>query len=148
LSVRMGFSKVSLRGVVALLLTIGGVSCGPSPREAFQAEVERMVGVANAKKYQDLEKEMSASLKERIRAEGWEPGQALLAIARKDREEGVHYRLADIPKFEAGQYAEVEIARVREGGERRFMVPFVREEGRWKAGAAYRDGRNWEEPEF
>ena len=71
-----------------------------------------------------------------------------MAIARKDREEGVRYRLADIPKFEAGQYAEVEIARVREGGEKRFMVPFVREEGRWKAGAAYRDGRNWEESEF
>ena len=107
-----------------------------------------MVGVANGRKYQDLEKEMSSRLRERVRSEGWEPAQALLAVAKKDREEGASYRLADIPKFEVAQYAEVEIARVRNGGEKRFVVPFIREEGKWKAGAAYRDGREWEEPDF
>lgn len=107
-----------------------------------------MVESANTKKYQDLEKEMSARLKERIRSEGWEPGQALLAVAKKDREDGACYRLSDIPQFKAGDYAEVEIVRFREEGEKRFVVPFVREEGRWRAGAAFRDGRAWEEPEF
>lgn len=107
-----------------------------------------MVGVANERKYQDLEKEMSTRLKERIRSEGWEPGQTLLAVAKKDREDEAHYRLSDIPKFEAGMYAEVEIARIKEGGEKRFVVPFIREEEKWRAGAAYRDGREWEEPEF
>jgi hypothetical protein len=144
----MGFSKVSLWGATALLLTIWGVGCRPDPREEFRLEVEKMVGAANGKKYQDLENEMSARLKERIRAEGWEPGQALLAVAKRDREDGADYRLADIPKFEAGQYAEVEIARIRGGIEKRFVVPFIQEEGKWRAGAAYRDGRDWEEPEF
>jgi len=144
----MGFSKVSLWGATALLLTIWGVGCSPNPREEFRLEVERMVGVANERKYQDLEKEMSTRLKERIRSEGWEPGQTLLAVAKKDREDGAHYRLSDIPKFEAGMYAEVEIARLKAGGEKRFVVPFIREEGKWRAGAAYRDGRAWEEPEF
>jgi hypothetical protein len=144
----MAFSKVSLWGATALLLTIWGVGCGPDPREEFRIEVERMVGVANGRKYQDLEKEMSSRLRERVRSEGWEPAQALLAVAKKDREEGASYRLADIPKFEVAQYAEVEIARVRNGGEKRFVVPFIREEGKWKAGAAYRDGREWEEPDF
>jgi hypothetical protein len=77
-----------------------------------------------------------------------EPAQALLALAKRDREEGASYRLTDIPKFEAGQYAEVEIARMKGGGEKRFVVPFMREEKKWRAGAAYRDGREWEEPEF
>ena len=144
----MAFSKVSLWGATALLLTIWGVGCGPDPREEFRIEVERMVGVANGRKYQDLEKEMSSRLRERVRSEGWEPAQALLAVAKKDREEGASYRLADIPKFEVAQYAEVEIARVRNGGEKRFVVPFIREEGKWRAGAAYRDGREWEEPDF
>lgn len=144
----MAFSKVSLWGATALLLTIWGVGCGPDPREEFRIEVERMVGVANGRKYQDLEKEMSSRLREKVRSEGWEPAQALLAVAKKDREEGASYRLADIPKFEVAQYAEVEIARVRNGGEKRFVVPFIREEGKWKAGAAYRDGREWEEPDF
>lgn len=40
-------------------------------------------------KYQDLEKEMSARLKERIRAEGWEPGQALLAVAKETGKTGL-----------------------------------------------------------
>ena len=144
----MGFSKVSLWGATALLLTIWGGGCGPSPREEFRLEVERMVGIANGRKYQELEREMSSRLKERIRSEGWEPGQALLAVAKKDRDEGASYRFTDIPKFEAGVYAEVEIARVREGSDKRFVVPFLREEGKWKAGAAYRDGREWEEPEL
>ena len=144
----MAFSKVSLWGATALLLTIWGVGCGPDPREEFRIEVERMVGVANQRKYQDLEKAMSSRLKERVRSEGWKPAQALLAVAKKDREDEASYRLADIPKFEAGQYAEVEIARVRDVGEKRFMVPFIREDGKWMAGAAYRDGREWEEPEF
>jgi len=133
---------------MALLLTIWGIGCGPGPREEFRLEIERMVGVANGKKYQDLEKEMSVRLRERIRSEGWEPAQALLALAKRDREEGASYRLTDIPKFEAGQYAEVEIARMKGGGEKRFVVPFMREEKKWRAGAAYRDGREWEEPEF
>jgi len=144
----MGFSKVSLWGATALLLTIWGAGCALDPREEFRSEVERMVGVANGKKYQDLEKEMSTRLKERIRSEGWEPGQALVAVAKKDREDGAGYRVTDLPKFEAGQYAEVEIARMKAGGEKRFVVPFIREEGKWRAGAAYRDGREWEEPEF
>jgi len=144
----MGFSKVSLWGATALLLTIWGVGCGPDPKEEFRMEVVRMVGVANERKYQELEKEMSTRLRERIRSEGWEPAQALLAVAKKDREDGASYRVADLPKFEAGQYAEVEIARVKGGGEKRFVVPFIREEGKWRAGAAYRDGREWEEPEF
>lgn len=144
----MGVSKVSLWGITVLLLTIWGGACGLNPRETFRQEMGRMVALANEKKYQDLEKEMSVRLKERIRSEGWEPAQALLAVARKDREDGAHYRLADIPKFEVGEYAEVEIARVRGEGEKRFVVPFVHEDGKWKAGAAYRDGRSWEEPEF
>ena len=144
----MGFSKVSLWGATALLLTIWGGGCGPSPREEFRLEVERMVGIANGRKYQELEREMSNRLRERVRSEGWEPGQALLAVAKKDREDGASYRLADIPRFEAGEYAEAEIARVRGGSERRFVVPFVREEGKWRAGASYRDGREWGEPEF
>ncbi|NDC80738.1 MAG: hypothetical protein EB090_05680 [Verrucomicrobia bacterium] len=130
------------------MLTIWGAGCALDPREEFRSEVERMVGVANGKKYQDLEKEMSTRLKERIRSEGWEPGQALVAVAKKDREDGAGYRVTDLPKFEAGQYAEVEIARMKAGGEKRFVVPFIREEGKWRAGAAYRDGREWEEPEF
>ncbi|NDC79648.1 MAG: hypothetical protein EB090_00005 [Verrucomicrobia bacterium] len=144
----MGFSKASLWGAAVLLLTIWGAGCRPNPREEFRSELERMTGLANGRKYQDLERGMSARLKERIRLEGWEPAQALLAVAKKDREDGARYRVADIPKFETGAYAEVEIARQKEGVERRFVVPFVREEGRWKAGAAYRDGRTWEEPEF
>ena len=107
-----------------------------------------MVGIANGRKYQELEREMSNRLRERVRSEGWEPGQALLVVAKKDREDGASYRLTDIPRFEAGQYAEAEIARVRGESERRFVVPFVREEGKWRAGASYRDGREWEEPEF
>jgi len=144
----MGFSKVSLWGATALLLTIWGVGCGLDPKEEFRMEVGRMVGAANERKYQELEKEMSTRLRERIRSEGWEPAEALLAVAKKDREDGASYRVADLPKFEAGQYAEVEIARVKGGGEKRFVVPFIREEGKWRAGAAYRDGREWEEPEF
>ena len=144
----MVFSKVSLWGATALLLTIWGVGCGPNPREEFRLEVERMIGAANGRKYQDLEKEMSTRLKEKIRAEGWEPGQALMAVAKKDREEGASYLLADLPRFEKGQYAEVEIARIRGRDEKRFLVPFIQEEGKWRAGAVYRDGREWEEPEF
>jgi hypothetical protein len=130
------------------LLTIWGTGCGSDPREEFRLEVETMVGVANAGKYPDLERLMSTALRERIRSEGWEPAQALLAVAKKDRGDKARYRLADVPRFEAGRYAEGEIARIRGVEEKRFVVPFVREDGRWKAGAAYRDGREWEEPEF
>jgi hypothetical protein len=52
-----------------------------------------------------------------------------------------------VPKFE-GSYAEAEIIRISGGKEKRLVIPFVLEEGKWRVGAAYRDGRVWEEPDF
>ena len=75
------------------------------------------------------------------------PKAALVVMARRDREEGAGYELRDVPKFE-GEYAEAEIGRVVGEKEKRVVLPFVREEGRWKVGAAYRDGRNWAEEDF
>ena len=66
-------------------------------------------------------------------------------IHRKDREQGAQYRLSDVPKFEARDYAEAEVIRAAPTGERRITVPFFWEKGKWKAGAAYQDGRAWEQ---
>ncbi|NBS87912.1 MAG: hypothetical protein EBS60_07505, partial [Verrucomicrobia bacterium] len=90
---------------------------------------------------------LSEGLKGRIRAEGWKPKAALGAAARRDREERAEYWLRDVPKFE-GKYAEAEIGRVVGEKEKRVVIPFVWEEGRWKVGAAYRDGRSWDGEDF
>ena len=68
-------------------------------------------------------------------------------VARRDREEKAEYWLRDVPKFE-GKYAEAEIGRVVGEKEKRVVIPFVWEEGRWKVGAAYRDGRSWDGEDF
>ena len=68
-------------------------------------------------------------------------------VARRDREERAEYGLRDVPKFE-GKYAEAEIGRVVGEREKRGVIPFVWEEGRWKVGAAYRDGRSWDGEDF
>jgi hypothetical protein len=52
-----------------------------------------------------------------------------------------------VPKFEGG-YAEAEIGRVTGERENRMVIPFVREKGKWKVGAAYKDGRSWEADDF
>ena len=147
MSVRMGILKVSLR-----LLWVGvwmgmGLGCGVDARGRFEGEVRGMIEVAKEKGYGELEGVMSEGLKGRIRAEGWEPKAALVVMARRDREEGAGYELRDVPKFE-GEYAEAEIGRVVGEKEKRVVLPFVREEGKWKVGAAYRDGRNWAEEDF
>lgn len=103
---------------------------------------------ANAGQHGELEPVISRTLEEKIRAEGWEPKAALVMVARKDREQSVSYRFSDAPRFEAREYAEAEVIRSHGGEEKRFTVPFLWEEGRWRAGAAYRDGRVWEEPDF
>ena len=139
----MAFSKVSLWGWVIGLGIMTLVGCGPDPRARFEGDVNWMIEQANVGKYADLEGSLSRAFQARIRSEGWEPKAALVAVARKDREEGARYRLTDVPKFE-GSYAEVEIARIWGEREERMVIPFVREEGRWKVGAAYRDGRAWE----
>ena len=106
-----------------------------------------MIGEVRQGRYGELEGVMSEGLKGRIRAEGWEPKAVLGVVARRDREERAEYGLRDVPKFE-GKYAEAEIGRVVEGREKRMVIPFVWEEGRWKVGAAYRDGRNWDGEDF
>jgi len=106
-----------------------------------------MIGEVREGRYGGLEGVMSEGLKRRIRAEGWEPKAVLGVVARRDREERAEYGLRDVPKFE-GKYAEAEIGRVVEGREKRMVIPFVWEEGRWKVGAAYRDGRSWDGEDF
>ncbi|NBV97718.1 MAG: hypothetical protein EBT30_09290 [Verrucomicrobia bacterium] len=121
--------------------------CGLDPRARFEGEVRGMIAEAQRGKYLELEGAMSAGLKGRIQSEGWEPKAALAVVARRDREEGAMYQLRDVPKLE-GSYAEAEIGRVAGGREKRMVVPFVREDGKWRVAAAYRDGRSWEGEDF
>ena len=143
----MGVLKVSLKILWVGVWIFTGVGCGADPRGRFEAEVRGMIGEVKAGRYGELEGVMSEGLKGRIRAEGWEPRAVLGVVARRDREERAEYGLRDVPKFE-GKYAEAEIGRVVEGREKRMVIPFVWEEGRWKVGAAYRDGRNWDGEDF
>ena len=143
----MGFLKVSLR-LLGVGVWIGlGVGCGGDPRGKFEGEVRGMIGEVREGRYGELEGVLSEGLKGRIRAEGWEPKAVLGAVARRDREERAEYWLRDVPKFE-GKYAEAEIGRVVGEKEKRVVIPFVWEEGRWKVGAAYRDGRSWDGEDF
>jgi len=144
----MGFSKASLRIAVLILGTICLYGCGRDARSHFITEIEAMIRPANEGRHGDLETALSKGLVEKIRAEGWEPKAALIVMARKDREQGAAYRLMDVPRFGAAEYAEAEILRTAADGERRFLVPFLWEDGRWRAGAAYRDGRAWETGDF
>ena len=107
-----------------------------------------MIDKANTGKHGELEEALSRPLVEKIRSEGWEPRAALVAVARKDREQVATYRLSDVPRFETKKYAEAEVIRSAGDGERRLVVPFLWESGKWKAGAAYRDGRTWEAEDF
>ena len=143
----MGVLKVSLQILWVGVWIFTGVGCGPDPRGRFEAEVRGMIGEVKAGRYGELEGVMSEGLKGRIRAEGWEPKAVLGVVARRDREERAEYGLRDVPKFE-GKYAEAEIGRVVGEREKRGVIPFVWEEGRWKVGAAYRDGRSWDGEDF
>ncbi len=143
----MGVLKVSLQILWVGVWIFTGVGCGPDPRGRFEAEVRGMIGEVKEGRYGGLEGVMSEGLKGRIRAEGWEPKALLGVVARRDREERAEYGLRDVPKFE-GKYAEAEIERVVGGREKRMVIPFVWEEGRWKVGAAYRDGRSWDGEDF
>lgn len=107
-----------------------------------------MIQKANEGKHGELEAALSRPLQEKIRAEGWEPKAALVLVARKDREQSATYRFRDAPRFEAKVYGEAEVIRTNGEGEKRFTVPFVWENGKWRAGAAYRDGRVWEPEDF
>ena len=141
----MGFSKASLWVGGLILGTICLLGCGPDPRARFTSEVEAMIQKANGGKHGELESALSKPLVEKIRAESWEPKAALMMVARRDREQDATYRLSDVPRFEAKAYAEAEVIRMTPEGEKRFTAPFLWEEGKWKAGAAYRDGRSWDE---
>jgi len=143
----MGVLKVSLRILWVGVWIFTGVGCSADPRVRFEGEVRGMIGEVRAGRYGELEGVMSEGLKGRIRAEGWEPKALLGVVARRDREERAEYGLRDVPKFE-GKYAEAEIGKVVGEREKRMVIPFVWEEGRWKVGAAYRDGRNWNGEDF
>ena len=104
-----------------------------------------MIQTANEGKHGELEKSLSAPLADKIKAEGWEPRAALVMVARKDREQAARYEFKDAPRFENREYAEAEVVRISAEGEKRFTVPFLWENGKWRAGAAYRDGTSWKE---
>jgi len=140
----MSFSKASLRVGGLILGTICLLGCGPDPRSRFRAEVENMIGLANAGNHAELHDRISQPLQEKIRQEGWDSRGALALAARRDREEGAQYQLMDVPRFEARVYGEAEIRRTARQTETRMVIPFWYEEKKWKAGAGYRDGRSWE----
>ena len=141
----MGFSKASLRAGGLLLGTICLLGCGPDPRARFITGVEAMIQKANEGRHGELEKCLSGPLEEKIKAEGWEPRAALVMVARKDREQAARYEFRDAPRFKNREYAEAEVVRTSVEGEKRFTVPFLWEDGKWKAAAAYRDGRSWDQ---
>jgi len=143
----MAISKVSLQGWGVGLGVLIFVGWGGDPQGRFIGEVNQGIQEANEGRHGELEEKLSQALQGRVRSEGWEPRAALALVGKKDREEGAKYRLSDVPKFE-GSYAEAEVIRISEGKEKRMVVPFVLEEGKWRVGAAYRDGRAWEEPDF
>ena len=147
MSVRMGFLKVRLKFFCLGAWVLAGVGCGVDPRGQFEGEVRGMIEVVREGKYGELEEVMSEGLKGKVRAEGWEPKASLAYVARRDREERATYFLRDVPKFE-GSYAEAEIGRMTGEREKRMVIPFVREEGKWRVGAAYKDGRAWEAEDF
>lgn len=122
--------------------------CGPDPRSRFMDEVQGMIELANAGKHVELTDRISQPLREKIRQEGWEESKALALAARHDREDAAQYQLMDVPRFSAKEYGEAEIRRRSRQGESRMVVPFWFEEKKWKAGAAYRDGRSWEAEGF
>ena len=68
-------------------------------------------------------------------------------VLSEEKKIGASYHLRDVPKFE-GSYAEAEIGRVVWGKEKRMVLPFVWEDGKWRVAAAYRDGRSWEGEDF
>ena len=140
----MSFSKATLWVGVLILGTICLHGCGPDARSRFMAEVDGMIRLANEGKHADLQERISKPLQEKIRQEGWDERGALAFAARRDREDGAQYQLMDVPRFEARVYAEGEIRRSTRQKETRMVVPFWYEEKKWKAGAAYRDGRSWE----
>lgn len=107
-----------------------------------------MIDQANEGRHGELQEALSGPLVEKIKAEGWEPKAALGWVARRDREQSARYEFMDAPRFENREYAEAEVIRTGTGGEKRFTVPFLWESGKWKAGAAYRDGRSWEAEDF
>lgn len=111
-------------------------------------EVEGMIELANQGQHGELAGRISRPLQEKIRQEGWDERGALAFAARRDREDGAQYQLMDVPRFSAHEYGEAEIRRTTRQGENRMVVPFWFEEKKWKAGAAYRDGRNWEAEGF
>ena len=103
-----------------------------------------MIELANAGKHSELHDRISQPLREKIRQEGWDDRGALAFAARRDREDRAQYQLMDVPRFEARVYGEAEIRRTAGQTETRMVIPFWYEEKKWKAGAAYRDGRSWE----
>lgn len=103
-----------------------------------------MIELANTGKHTELHDRISQPLQEKIRQEGWDERGALALASRRDREDGAQYQLLDVPRFEGRVYGEAEIRRSAQHGETRMVVPFWYQEKKWKAGAAYRDGRSWE----
>ena len=143
----MAISKVSLQGWGVGLGVLILVGCGGDPQGRFMEEVNQGIQRANEGRHGELEEKLSQALQGRVRYEGWEPRAALAVAGKKDREEKAKYRLSDVPKFE-GNYAEAVIIRISGDKEKRVVIPFVLEEGKWRVGASYRDGRAWEEPDF
>lgn len=143
----MGFLKLRLRNFCLVAWGLAGLGCGGDPRGQFGGDVRGMIEVAREGRYGELEEVMSEGLKGKVRAEGWEPKAGLAYVARRDREDRATYFLRDVPKFE-GTYAEAEIGRVTGEREKRIVIPFVREAGKWRVGAAYKDGRVWEADDF
>ncbi len=144
----MGFSKASLRVAGLILGTICLQGCGPDPRSRFMDEIEGMIELANRGQHGELAGRISRPLQEKIRQEGWDERKALAFAAKRDREDWAQYQLMDVPRFSAHDYGEAEIRRTTPQGESRMVVPFWFEEGKWKTGAAYRDGRSWEAEDF
>ncbi len=120
----------------------------PDPKEAFLRDVEEMMETANSGKHTELLEWISPEAEELMRNDYMPPAVALEWLARRDMLEKRSYRFVNLPIFEAGDYAEIEVERSsadhKFDGRGNFSVPFFWREGRWWIAAGFRGERSWD----
>jgi len=140
----------AILGLGALALVAGVIFffTRPDPKEAFLRDVEEMLQTANSGQHAELLDWISPEAEEMMRNDYMPPATALNWLARRDALEKRSYRFVNLPIFQAGDYAEIEVERSSADhhfdGRGIFSVPFFWREGRWWVAAGFRGDRTWD----
>lgn len=133
---------------VLLVAVVAGLAWwlffGPTPKQRFLREVEKIVKTVNDGGHIAVQEKFSPEFISFLGQQGFQPAQIVLLVRQTDLNQNAQYAVHKLTVFEPEKFAEVEFSRKSTDGVEIFTLPFAYHNKKWWITDRFQSGKTWE----